>query len=44
MILNIHLQKIVSHAILFSCLLLSGIVIAQTISPALKPRILDIKK
>jgi hypothetical protein len=43
MILNNHLQKIVSQAILFSCLLLSGIAIAQTISPALKQEFLDAK-
>jgi hypothetical protein len=33
----------VSQAILFSCLLLSGIAIAQTISPALKQEFLDAK-
>jgi len=43
MILNIYSQKQMSKAILFSCLLLPGVALAQTISPALKQEFLDAK-
>ena len=43
MILNIYPQKQMSKAIIFSCLLLPGFVIAQTTSPALKQEFLDAK-